>query len=48
MFFRILQSQDSPMKGTLRLHHRVHVAGVLPNDMNRFLLSNTQEVLFVI
>ena len=35
-----------PKAGSLRLCHRVHAAGDLPNDMNRFLLSNTQEVLF--
>ena len=27
--------------------HRVHAAGKLPNGMDRFLHSNSQEVLFV-
>jgi hypothetical protein len=27
--------------------HPVHGAGIDPNTMNRFLLSNLQEVLFV-
>jgi hypothetical protein len=30
------------------LRHRVHVAGIAPNHMNRFLDTNMQEVLFVI
>jgi hypothetical protein len=29
------------------LRHRVHVAGISPNDMDRFLFSNNREVLFV-
>ena len=29
------------------LCHQVHVAGISPNIMNRFLLTNKQKVLFV-
>jgi hypothetical protein len=35
------------VEGGLGLRHPVHAAGVSPNDMNPFLSSNKQEVLFV-
>ncbi len=36
-----------PETGASSGHHRVYGAGLLPNIMNRFMLSNSHEVLFV-
>ena len=36
-----------PLKGLDRLCTRVHGAGSKPNTMDRFMLSNSHEVLFV-
>ncbi len=48
MFLRISHLHDSLIEEGLEVCHRVHSAGILPNGMNRFLHSNSQEVLFVI
>jgi hypothetical protein len=48
MFFRIPHMHNSLQEARVDVCHRVHAAGTLPNDMNRFLHSNSQEVLFVI
>jgi hypothetical protein len=47
MFIRILPLQPVVAVRGLQRLHRIHAAGVDPNTMNRFLLSNLQEVLFV-
>jgi hypothetical protein len=39
--------QGAPTGDGLPMRHRVHRAGNRPNAMNRFLVSNMQEVLFV-
>ncbi len=36
-----------PKRGVMGGCHPVHAAGNLPNPMDRFLLSNMHEVLFV-
>jgi hypothetical protein len=48
MFFRISHLHDRPTEGAMQACHHVHAAGLMPNDMNRFLHSNAREVLFVI
>ena len=48
MFFRISHMHNSRQEESVDVCHRVHAAGTQPNDMNRFLHSNSQEVLFVI
>jgi hypothetical protein len=47
MALKISQVQYNFEESCLGLCHRVHGAGHRPNAMNRFLISNTQEVLFV-
>ena len=47
MTLKISQMQYDFTESRLGLRHRVHGAGHFPNAMNRFLISNTQEVLFV-
>jgi hypothetical protein len=47
MALKISQMQYDFTESCLGLRHRVHGAGDCPNTMNRFLISNTQEVLFV-
>jgi hypothetical protein len=47
MIFNISHTQNHPIEIGLGVWHRVHVAGIVPNNMHRFLLSNPQEVLFV-
>jgi hypothetical protein len=44
--FKISQNGEAHVALT-GLCHQVHAAGSLPNNMNRFLLSNMQKVLFV-
>jgi hypothetical protein len=44
---RISQATDSPKVGADGLCTRVHGAGFEPNTMDRFMLSNSHEVLFV-
>lgn len=44
---RIPQTDECPEEGNYRLCNRVHGAGFAPNTMNRFVLSNSHEVLFV-
>ena len=44
--FKISQN-DKALVALAGLCHQVHAAGTLPNTMNRFLLTNMQEVLFV-
>jgi len=47
MIFRISQLQYLLAEEGLNLRHPVHAAGASSNDMNPFLPSNKQEVLFV-
>jgi hypothetical protein len=47
MILKISHDQHHLIEGGLGMWHRVHVAGIVPNNMHRFLLSNPQEVLFV-
>jgi hypothetical protein len=47
MFSRISQFADGAKERQSGLCTRVHGAGHLPNFMNRFMQSNTYEVLFV-
>jgi hypothetical protein len=48
MLFTISHMHNLLQEAGADVCHRVHAAGTLPNDMNRFLHSNSQEVLFVI
>ena len=48
MFFRISHLHNMLQEARVAVCHPVHAAGTLPNDMNRFLHSNSREVLFVI
>jgi hypothetical protein len=48
MFFRTSHLHNALQEERVGVRYRVHAAGTLPNDMNRFLHSNSQEVLFVI
>ena len=47
MILKISQIQQALYRGLLDLWHPIHAAGTRPNSMNRFLHSNSQEVLFV-
>ncbi len=47
MTTRISQTVAAPTKEQDRLCTRVHGAGIEPNIMNRFMHSNSHEVLFV-
>jgi hypothetical protein len=47
MFSRISSIPSLATSALLDGCSRVHAAGIDPNTMNRFLLSNLQEVLFV-
>jgi hypothetical protein len=44
---RISQTVASPEDGVNSLFSRVYGAGLDPNTMNRFMHSNSHEVLFV-
>jgi hypothetical protein len=48
MFDRTSHLHNAFREKRVEVHHPVHAAGILPNDMNRFLQSNAQKVLFVI
>ena len=48
MLFRTSHLHNTLQEERVEVRHPVHAAGLLPNDMNRFLHSNSQEVLFVI
>ncbi len=47
MISRISQTVDCPKEVENVLCTRVHGAGIEPNIMNRFMHSNSHEVLFV-
>ena len=42
-----ISQNDQALAASIGLCHQVHAAGLLPNNMNRFLLTNVQKVLFV-
>ncbi len=44
---RMMQIADCPKEDKSSLYPRVHGAGIKPNIMNRFMHSNSHEVLFV-
>ena len=48
MAYPISQTADFAEEQGVVLCNRVHGAGNRPNTMNRFVHSNTHEVLFVI
>ncbi len=47
MTSRMTRIANGPKEGQGSLRTRVHGAGIKPNPMNRFMHSNSHEVLFV-
>jgi hypothetical protein len=47
MIFKISHIHKTLIHRAVGLCHQVHAAGTQPNSMNRFMLSNSHEVLFV-